>query len=467
LKKLLSYILVILFIPQVLVHTGCANIIPPGGGPKDSLPPRLVRASPKDSVTNFTGNKIELVFNEFIELDNVSQEIILSPLTKYNPQVERKLNVITVKFKDTLEANTTYSVNFGNAIKDLNEGNKAPMFTYVFSTGSSIDSYSIAGKVFDAKTGKVDSTVIVTLYKNPDDSAVIKERPRYFTRLNGKGEFTFRNLPAGAFNIYALKDDNGNRQYDSKAELFAFANELINTTGSNKNITLFAFAEEEQKPPAGAIAQAKKTVAKTAVDKLRISGSNLEGPRADLLKDLEIVFNNPIRKFDSTGLLLTDEKFNPVKNYSAQPDTSGKKIILRWDKTENTSYKLILKKDFATDTANSSYSKTDTISFITRKEAEYGSFRIRFANLAKFSNPVLQLVNGDHIAAAYKLTGNELEIKMFFPGSYELRILEDLNNNGLWDTGHYSQKKQPEKVTLLGNKLEVKPAWDKELIINL
>jgi hypothetical protein len=118
--------------------------------------------------------------------------------------VDYKLRNVTVKLKDTLEPNTTYSFNFGDIIRDVNEGNIARNFTYAFSTGSSIDYNTYSGKVLEAETGKPyrDSSLLVILHRNLADTAVRKLSPRYFARTNGKGEFTFRNLPQGTFAVY-------------------------------------------------------------------------------------------------------------------------------------------------------------------------------------------------------------------------------------------------------------------------
>lgn len=471
LRRSSLYILFLIFLaPLCLLHSGCANIIPPGGGPIDSIPPRLVKSSPKDSALNFTGNKIELVFNEFVELDNVSQEVIMSPTTKSTPQIERKLNVVTVKLRDTLDANTTYSINFGNSIKDLNEGNKASQFTYTFSTGSEIHSLSLQGKLLMAETGKSDSTLIVALYKNLDDSAVAKERPRYYTKLNGKGEFMFRNLPAEKFTVFALKDDNGNKRYDDKREIIAFLNEPVTVSADIAPITLFAFAEsKEGKLGAASIgksAEPKKGL-KPADESLKLASLNTQGPVLDLLDDLEISFNKPVQRIDSSLIELTDELFNRIKKFSYQLDSTRKKITIGWSKAENAGYHVILPKGFASDSSGNAFAKTDTIRFQTAKESSYGSFRINFKNISKYNNPVLQLVQNGAIVASYKLVNPDLIVPLFHPAVYELRILEDRNGNGKWDTGNYWNKQQPEQATLLNNSLSVKPSWDTEITINL
>ena len=189
-KRLFFFLLVILFaIQQIIVLPGCANIIPPQGGPRDTIPPQLIKASPADSTRNFKGTRIIFSFDEFIDLQSIQENLLVSPLPKSNPFVESKLNTVSVRIKDSLESNTTYSLNFGNAIKDYNEGNVIKGFTYVFSTGPYIDSLELHGKVILAETGKTDSTLTVLLHSSADDSAVVNEKPRYITKLDGNGNF--------------------------------------------------------------------------------------------------------------------------------------------------------------------------------------------------------------------------------------------------------------------------------------
>ena len=146
-----------------VANSGCGKIGMPTGGPKDSIAPRLVNASPKLKSTNVRGNKITLTFNEYVELREAQTNVLISPYPKKSPSVDYKLRTVTVKLKDTLLPNTTYSINFGNAIVDINEGNPYKNFTYVFSTGNTIDSLMLTGKVLIAETGKADSTLILAL----------------------------------------------------------------------------------------------------------------------------------------------------------------------------------------------------------------------------------------------------------------------------------------------------------------
>src|ERR1700680_428444 len=237
-KQLLSYLILLLLVSKFVVLTGCANIIPPTGGPRDSIPPRLISVDPKDSSKHFKSNQIVFNFDEYIELKDIRENLVVSPVPKTEPIIDSKLRTLTVKLKDTLEPNTTYSLNFGKAIRDINEGNILKNFTYVFSTGSYLDSLQLSGNVVLATTGKTDSTLIVMLHRNLQDSAVVKERPRYFTRLDSGGNFIFRNLSQGVYALYALKDEGGLKRYTSKIQLFAFADSQLVLHAYNAPVTL-------------------------------------------------------------------------------------------------------------------------------------------------------------------------------------------------------------------------------------
>lgn len=173
------------------------------------------------------------------------KNLIVSPTPKVNPVVQVKLRNVEVTIKDTLEPNTTYSLDFGNAIKDLNEGNVFKNFRYVFSTGTTIDTLQVGGRVLVAETGRADSTLIVMLHRNMDDSAVIKDKPRYVARVDTAGYFRFNNLAPGTYRLYALKDESGQRRFLSKEQLFAFADSPVVAADQKLNYMLYAFLEPD------------------------------------------------------------------------------------------------------------------------------------------------------------------------------------------------------------------------------
>jgi hypothetical protein len=395
-----------------------------------------------------------------VDIQNVTENLIVSPTPKLNPVVDFKLRTVTVRLKDTLEPRTTYSLNFGNAIRDINEGNVLKNFTYVFSTGSKLDDKQITGNVILAESGKVDSTLTVMLHRSDDDSALIKERPRYYTRVDSSGRFTFQYLPEGIFYLYALKDEGGSRRYLSPSQLFAFADKPVNTADSAAPVTLYAYsepAEETQKPATRAATQRKEE------DKRLRYTANLESRQLDLLGNLELSFVTPLKTFDSTKISFTDSTFTPIGNYTLLMDSLKKQVSLVYNWKPDFDYRLILQQDFAEDTLGRKLLKTDTISFKTKAEAEYGSLRIRIPGLDLSRNPVLLFVQGEKVVKSFPFTTNQFYNKLFLPGDYELRILYDENRNGIWDPGSFfGKRKQPEKVVLLNRKVTVKANWDKE-----
>ena len=480
LKIVSPFLLIIALLPSTLVQTGCANIVPPMGGPRDSLPPQLVKVNPRDSAKNFAGKKIVLEFDEFVAIDNIQENLLVSPVPKINPVVESKLRTVTVFIKDTLQPNTTYSIDFGKAIKDINEGNVLKNFTYLFTTGTHLDSLALTGKVIVAETGKTDSTLIVMLHTSEDDSAVIKEKPRYIARVDKDGNFAFSNLPSGSFALFALKDEGGQRRYLSNSQLFAFADERVTPSTSPKPVTLYAYTEKEDSvkekgakpaakpgvPSPARPAGNKKNEKKDTLLRFETSLSNNE---LDLLGQFEFRFATPLKNFDSSKVILTSDKHEPLSNYHFTRDTSNKKVTLFYTWTENTAYNLIINKDFAEDTAGNKIKKLDTLSFRTKKQSDYGLVRLRLMNLDFSKNPVLQFVQSDQVKFAYPMTTREFSAKLFIPGEYDLRILYDDNKNGVWDTGAFFGKprRQPEKVLPISRKLTVKANWDNIVDITL
>lgn len=461
-KKILPFLFVIFYSVQLLFLASCANIIPPVGGPRDSLPPTLVKATPAENTRIFKGNRITLQFDEYVEVQNPFENVIISPAQEKFPVIDYKLRNVFVKIKDTLEPNTTYSIQFGNSIKDVNEGNILKNFTYIFSTGDTIDSLSLEGTVQIAETGKADSTLIVMLYNKLYDSAVAKEKPRYVTRIDGNGRFRFDYLPRGIFHVFALKDE-GFKKYTNNKSLFAFADSTINIGLDNKPVNLFAFpAEKDSKKDAS-----PQIALKNSKDDQRLKYElHLNNGEQSLLRDFQITFNKPLKQFDSTKFILTDTQSN-VLNYKWQLDSTKKILSFQYPWKEKQTFKLFLYKDGVMDTSGHSLSKNDTIYFKTSPEASYGSVQFHLTGVDFKKHPMLQWVLNDVVYESYPLTGNEWRIKLFEPNSYEIRILYDENNNGVWDTGDYWKKKQPERVIAVPEKFNVRANWDNEFTVSL
>ncbi len=456
---LFSFFIVSLLYIITISTTGCGQIGMPTGGPKDSIPPRLLNTTPKLKSTNVTGNKITLTFNEYVDLKDPQTNVLISPLPKKQPSIDFKLKTVTVKLKDTLLPNTTYSINFGNAIIDNNEGNPLKDFTFIFSTGNQIDSFMLRGKVILAETGKVDSTLLALLYHKTNDSAVQKNRPDYVARLSGDGSFTFVNLPAGSFNIYALKDGDGGKTYNSKKEIFAFADAAVTVSEKTEPVVLYASALEKE---SGNTKTVKRVINK------RLQYTATPGLQSqDLLSPFELSLNNPLKKFEPEKLILRDTNYKPIPATIWTIDSSRTKITLTVKWQEAAQYRLIMDTTAISDSANNHLGKIDTIRFNVKEQSDYGNVVLRFSNLDLTKHPVLQFVQGEETKKSYPLNASEWSNKFVVPGEYEIRILFDDNNNGKWDPGNYSKKLQPEKAITLTQKIAVRANWDNERDIKL
>lgn len=443
-----------------MVPTGCANIIPPSGGPRDTIPPRLLSATPGDSTLNFKANRIVLTFDEYVDLQEVQNNLLFTPTFEINPEVAVRAKTVTVRFRDSLLPNTTYILNFGNAIRDVNEANPLRNYTYTFSTGPVLDSLTLSGKVLLAESGKTDSTLIVMLHRNLSDSAVVKQRPVYVARVDAAGNFRFQNLPKDTFAIYALGDAGTVRRYQNRSQqYFAFANEPA-VTGATNNVTLYAYKEPQTQTAAATSRPAARGDA-AAERRLRLTTPN---GTVDLQSDYVITFQTPLRRFDSAQLSLsTDTTFTPVA-FTARLDTSSTRLHIRSAWKEGTAYNLILGKDFAEDTAGRRLLKGDTLNFATKKLSDYGTLRLRIRNADTARRPVLQFVQNNQVAFSAPLpVGGVFTARLFNPGDYDLQILYDTNGNGKWDPGQFfGTKRQPEMVVPLKQGINVKAAWDNE-----
>ncbi len=469
-KILFAALILSLLLPQFVLNTGCANQIPPTGGARDSIPPMLISAKPADSSKNFLGKKIILEFNEFVTVENYSENLLISPTPKSLPGVEHKLRTITVTIKDTLEPNTTYTYDFGNAIKDINESNILKNFSYTFSTGDKLDDLQFTGKVLIAQSGLADSTLIAVLHRKGDDSAVRKEVPRYISRIDKEGNFLFKNLPAGTFYLYAFLDLGRQKRYSDS--LFAFAESSIIISDSTKPVVLYAYTEIETRKPSSPSGSRTPPArgGNAATDKRLRLETSLQNGEQDLLKPFEVYFRTaPIKEFDSTKIIFTDEKLKPIANYRIIRDTSNTKLTIDYPWVENTGYTIIVDKDFAADTAGRKLLKSDTLEFRTRRQSEYGAIRLRFPNLDLSRNPVLQIVQNGVVITSHIFQSREYYVKLFIPGEYDMRILYDENKNGIWDRGQFFEtpRKQPERVVPITRKLNVKANWDAEIDITL
>ncbi len=455
-KFLVLIILVAAAAALILSETGCASIVPPSGGPKDTLPPIIVSVVPENETLHFNAKEIRIEFDEYVELNDIYSNLIISPFPRIMPEVSRKLRNVTVKIKDTLQPNTTYVYNFANAIKDLNEGNKGKDLLYVVSTGDYIDSMQLSGEVKMAKTGKADSTLTVMLYSNLDDSAVVKEKPRYVTTLDSNGVFFFRYLAPGDYRLYAMKDEGGSFMFNGE-QIFAFADSIVTIAPEPPApIRLWAYQPEKLKDE---WEEDEEKEMDTKEKRLKYQTS-LEGDKQDILSAFTMTFENPLKTFVPSRISVsTDSSFIPFTGHKFSLDSTAQIVTMNVPWELGKQYNLILERDFASDSINRQIPRKDTISFKANTAADYGQVEITFVDVDLNRNPVLLISNGDQVKNAFPIPANRiLRLQYYQPGEYDMSILYDTNNNQQWDPGvFFGERRQPELIDPIDRKLTVKP----------
>ena len=237
------------FVFMLLFIIGCAKRGTITGGEQDTLAPILTSSLPKNFSVNFSGKEVKLYFDEYIKLKDINKQLIVSPPMDTPPDISPTgaSRYISIKIKDTLKPNTTYSFNFGQSIQDNNEGNAYQQFKYVFSTGNYIDSLSVEGTLKDALEQKADNFVTVMLYEKNEkytDSTVYKEKPNYVTStLDSLKTWKIENVKAGKYVLIALKDFSNNFKFDPKKDKIGFLKQEI-TVPSEEKYELKLFQEK-------------------------------------------------------------------------------------------------------------------------------------------------------------------------------------------------------------------------------
>jgi hypothetical protein len=234
---------------SILVISGivsCAHVVNPDGGAKDTKSPSLVKATPDNGSTAIHPKDIRLQFDEYVQLLN-SDGVIISPPLQNSPSIKAKNKSIRIEMNDSLLANTTYSINFGDAITDITERNPVKNFSYVFSTGAFLDTAFIAGTLKDAHTLKPLKDFLVMLYPNATDSTPVKKIPYYFTKTDAEGRWRIDHVKEASYRLFALKDENSNFLYDQTNELIAFEDTCVIVRGNGSMHALRAFQNESAK----------------------------------------------------------------------------------------------------------------------------------------------------------------------------------------------------------------------------
>ncbi len=543
--------------------TGCANVVAPTGGTKDSSPPKLIFSTPKKGATNFHENSFRVNFDEFIKLKD--KEVLVSPPLKTAPKVKLGGKSISVNWKDTLKENTTYTFVFGDNIQDITEGNTLNNFQFVFSTGDVIDTLTYSGKVLEASTGNALENVSVMLYKESFDSIPSKQKPYYLAKTNKEGAFQFNYLKEGRYKIFALKDENYDLLYNLPNEKIGYSDTLISVGKFFKPVTLQLFENFQNKKQ-----QIKSVKRSDAISYLIQFDKNIQSLKCttdnnynDFISfvkndSLQIYFRKKITtdslplyivtenldtvlkietitdstnwkrtrlnakaNFQLTASSKTDEtrgkqnsmfssvsnsatksssKFSDELNFN-QPmflnfnhpiekenfktafqliEDTGKyktaikpqllndsafqqKIKINYNFKEDHLYELIGRKNQLTDVANI-LSDSFHISFIYKAQRHFGNILLDIKVDSLPHHWLVQLLNNSGVEVAReKFANKKISWNNLPQGQYNIRILNDENGNGKWDTGNYFLHQQPESYLRYTNDVLVKPNWDTEL----
>ena len=476
----------------------CANIIPPGGGEVDLLPPRFIHSVPPNGSVLFNESEITILFDEYIQLQNVGM-IKMSPDCGKSLQVTQRGKQIKIRPQCNLEENTTYTINFGKSIIDLNEGNVLKNFKYTFSTGPHLDSLSVRGKINHLYEGVRGAGMLVGLYLDADSIS-----PYYYTFSDSSGYFLIDNIKAGNYVLSAIDDNNGNFSHDV-GELTSFP-EPVSTFDTIIDLGLFydvpvwpiISAENNSKNSiefkhnvindsifilnsSGIWDISKKSsvfwldesppfiiyeyndvidsIGKTSVDSIKIFLDvlgNVEEVKKE--KMITVKSNKPIKRV-FPDLFTWLDRSTPIKPVVKNLFT----IIIPIDfNIENSEETLIINSGALVDRFDS---KSDSVSFsFDFNPDHYGALKLKSPFFRESGNAVVELFQ-KNVVIRKKNIADSVSMSFIPPGKYGIRIFEDINNDFLWTPGSIIKKTRPESVHIYSESIDIKSNWEIEVEI--
>lgn len=221
-----------------LFFLACARQSSPTGGPKDTIPPKLVRAVPGNESTNFKGQQIELEFSEMIVANNPKEQLIVTPTIGKDFEIKVRKNSLIIDLDKPLEENTTYTLNFRETVQDITEKNPVKNLQLALSTGSYLDSLSVAGNIFDLLKNTPSKEITVAIQPENDTFNILKHPVTYFTKSDDKGNYKIDHLKPGTYTVYAFDDKNRNLIIDSKSEAYGFLADSIRLTADTSKVAM-------------------------------------------------------------------------------------------------------------------------------------------------------------------------------------------------------------------------------------
>jgi hypothetical protein len=559
----------------------------PNGGPYDEQPPKFVSSKPTPGQTNYKGKTVEILFDELIQIERPTENVIITPPQKQLPVIRPSGRKVVVELIDTLQEQTTYTIDFTNSIVDNNEKNVLENFTFAFATGDILDSLEVSGHLLNAENLEPMPGITIGLHKNLHDTAFVKEPFIRTSRTNDRGRFVIRNISPGTYRIFALNDKNRDYKFDQPDEEIAFRDSLITpsfefTTRQDTlwkdtltidtiktvaytrflpdSIELRLFREKFERQyilrpertqdnrftirfnaPLDSLpttvplnfspvdssdwyisqwAEEKKAINYWLTDSLiwkqdtlqieityqasdslnnlvprtdtlslsvrnrpqqenkrqkkeehepapiNFLGVHIDAPGSmDIFDTIAIVFDEPVQELSKEMFRLnlkTDTLLVPV-DFDFFPDSInalGFFINRKWNYGEEYH----LEVDSATiysiyDKWNNRANQT----FSIKAEDQYGHLFINIQGMDTIP-AFVELLNGNDepVRKAGVKNGGALFMDLP-PARYYARLIQDLNNNFLWDTGNYAEKQQPETVFYYPKEIEVMKNWRLEI----
>lgn len=518
----------LLLLSLFLATVQCAKRASPTGGPRDSLPPVLVNATPKLNTVFFDKEAFTLNFDEYITLKDISKQLIISPplnATQYKVYpVTGASKKVTLKLLDSLLENTTYTFNFGEGIVDFNESNPATYLTYTLSTGATIDSLYVRGKVTDAFERETKRFISLQLYpvdSTYSDSVIYTQKPLYVTSTLDTTIYRFQNLRAGKYALIALEDQAGNYFFDQNSDKIGFHQELIELPQDsiidlrlfkerrdfswdkpyfiNEHHIALAYFGDRKEEPFKMISSVPEefesliTPSRTTdtlnywFKGVELDSLQFEFEIKDSLVKKTVQFKNPIPdslvidKFTSGTLRLldkfelksnlpitaVDDTFLKVTNVDTVQVPASLKIQENYDRITvdfevlpNDRYEITLFPNALTDFWGATH---DTLVFrtSTKKIEDYGNIFLRVQH--ESPHPYLiELLKTKEVVRSYTspVAGGNYVFERLDPGKYQVRLIVDANGNKQWDTGNYLKKIQPEQVIYFWKDIDLRANWD-------
>ena len=493
------------------VFLSCASVQTLTGGEKDTTPPKVIKTSVDSGSLNVTTNSFRFTFSENVTSSNINELLLVSPTQRYQPTLETKGNQGTLTLKDTLIPNTTYTVKFNGCILDVNENNPMLDYTYIFSTGSYLDSSSFGGYVKDITTNLPCKNCNVQLYTSKNDSVVVQRKPDYIAKTDEIGVYLFTNLPKQPFKLIALRDENKNLILDND-EFISLAQDLDSSLKPNDTIHIFPFRHYTDYTPI-LLKPKEAGVVKIALQKplnhsiKMFLNDSLTTYRLTPSKDTILAYFAPA--VDTLGVLLYIDTVPysfihtyPIANKKHTLDltfSAESNLVKIHSKTRinNINSNLItLYNDSTVIPITASYFNEYNVSLSYSYSLLPNRLKIEeFAiidvllhnnvtskyNILPFknyrSNLTLTIIidTNSYILTIYKgnttykteyiTSSRDLIYNNLPPGNYSCQLIRDTNKNEIWDSGDYFNNISPEHILFI-SPFEMRENWDKELIIN-